>query len=324
MSSNDLPEIDEEFFEELEKLDFQEKQLKKDEKIIYEKKKKNKPLKKGSNLVEKEISDQDFTDPMETLDVQQRLNLAEKEIFRLKTKLRIKEDLIENLLRPIHEKILKKEKENGNLPKLLSEIKENISKALKRSTDIKEDISKVLNRSFSPSNEISRSNGSRSPTTPGEIWHLKKAIIEAQNKPERQKNVIVNFKQLSGDTVDSFINELIDFCEFNGITSFTPANQFHWRGKHHATLLMKFDSKDTAINVLQAATEIQKSAYCYRAICVRQDYSPTELKLLSLLWNEVNERNNKEGMFIWSVKNFRIVKSRHPGPWIYKPFNEYL
>jgi uncharacterized small protein (DUF1192 family) len=302
MSFNDFPEIDEEFFEEMEKLEFQEKQqLKLDEKPIYVKKKKKK---NGLKLAEKEIFDQDFIDPMEPLDIQQRLNLAENEIIRLKAELKIKGDFIQNLLRPIHAKILEKEKQGGNLSELLS--------------DMKEDISKVLNRPFSPSN----GNPCRSPTIPDEIWQLKKAIIEAQDKPERQKNVVINFKQLSGDTIDSFINELIDFCEFNGITSFTPVNQFLWRGKHHTTLLMKFDCRLTAIRVLQAATEIQKSAERYRAICARQDYSPTELKLLRLLWNEVNERNNKEGMFVWTVKNFRIVKSNHPGPWIYKPFNE--
>uniref|UniRef100_A0A914PC22 RRM domain-containing protein n=1 Tax=Panagrolaimus davidi TaxID=227884 RepID=A0A914PC22_9BILA len=257
MSSNDLPEIDEEFFEEIEKLDFQEKQLKlNDQDFINPKKKKN--IKEGLNFTEKEISDQDFNNPLETLDIQQRLNLAENEIFRLKAELKIKEDLIENLFRPV----------------------------------------------------------------PVEIRHIRRAVIEAQNKPERQKNVVVNFKQLCGDTIDSFINEVIDYCEFNRITSFTPVNQFHWHGKHHAMMVMKFDSRETAIRVLQAATEIQKSAERYRAIVVRQDYSSTELKLISLLWKEANERNNKEGMFVWTVKSFRIVKSDHPGPCINKPLNE--
>uniref|UniRef100_A0AC35GWI2 Uncharacterized protein n=1 Tax=Panagrolaimus sp. PS1159 TaxID=55785 RepID=A0AC35GWI2_9BILA len=153
---------------------------------------------------------------------------------------------------------------------------------------------------------------------------MRRAVVEAQDKPERQKNVVINFKQLSGDTIDSFINELIDFCEFNGITSFTPENQFQWHGKLYPMLVMKFDSRETAINVTKAASGIQKSAECYRAISIRQDYSSSELKLLRLLWNEVNERNNKEGMFVWTVINFRIIKRRHPGPWINKPLNEHI
>uniref|UniRef100_A0A914QNB3 Uncharacterized protein n=1 Tax=Panagrolaimus davidi TaxID=227884 RepID=A0A914QNB3_9BILA len=285
MSSNDLPEIDEEFFEEMEKLDFDEKQL---------------------ELDEKKISDQDFIDPMGTQDVQQRLNLAEKEILRLNTELRIKEDLIENLLRPIYAKILEKEKQGGNLSEPLFSIKVDISKALNRP---------IENPSFSPSNANS------SPTLL-ELRHMRRAVVEAQDKPERLKNVVLNFKQLSGDTIDSFINELIDFCEFNGITYFTPENQFQWHGKLYPMLIMKFDSRETAINVTKAATEIQKSAERYQAISVRQDYSSSELKLISLLWDEVNERNTKEGLFSWTVINFRIVKRRRPGPWINKPLNE--
>uniref|UniRef100_A0A914Q749 Uncharacterized protein n=1 Tax=Panagrolaimus davidi TaxID=227884 RepID=A0A914Q749_9BILA len=310
MSSNDLPEIDEEFFEELEKLGFQEKQLKLDEKNIYDQdfinQKKKKNAKNGLNLAEKEISDQDFIDPMEALDIQQRLKLAENEISRLKTELKIKEDLIENLLRPIYAKILEKEKEGGNLSELLFGIKVDISKALNRP---------IENPSFSSS------NGNSSPTLL-ELRHMRRAVVEAQDKPERLKNVVLNFKQLSGDTIDSFINELIDFCEFNGITFFTPANQFQWHGKLYPMLIMKFDSRETAINVTKAATEIQKSAERYQAISVRQDYSSSELKLISLLWDEVNERNNKDGLFAWTVINFRIVKRRRPGPWINKPLNE--
>uniref|UniRef100_A0A914P1R1 Uncharacterized protein n=1 Tax=Panagrolaimus davidi TaxID=227884 RepID=A0A914P1R1_9BILA len=245
MSSNDLLKTDKEFFGEMEKLDFQEKQLKLDEKIIYDQDFINpqKNIKERLNFAEKEISDQDFIDPLETLDVLQRLNLAENEIFRLKAELKIKEDLIENLLQPIYAKILKKEKQGENLSELLSNINEHISKALNRS---------IENPSFSPSN----------------------------------------------------------------------VNQFQWHGKHHAMLIMKFDSRLTAIRVQKAATKIQKSAECYRTIVIRQDYSTSELKLLSLLWNEVNERNKKEGMFAWTVKSFRIVKSDHPGPLINKPFNE--
>uniref|UniRef100_A0A914ELH5 Uncharacterized protein n=1 Tax=Acrobeloides nanus TaxID=290746 RepID=A0A914ELH5_9BILA len=203
---------------------------------------------------------------------------------------------------------------NDKLENLSTKIPESLDDSLKN-------INSKMDTMLEPDDTSSTSNTwaevvKKNRTTPPSLL-LQQAILDANDKPNRERNALVKLPSDKPVDRETFVNDLLEETKLKADTT-----EFFWLGKKDAptALRVKTTSKEDALKVIKSILKLRNRANNpYLNITARPDYNKTELQLFQDLWAQAIELNNKNKSFDWTVRNLRLMQNPSPSAWTPKP-----
>lgn len=158
-----------------------------------------------------------------------------------------------------------------------------------------------------------------SATRSEQILVTRQAIFEEQQRPNREKSLIVSNVPIDVDGA-IFVDSL---CQINGIPSTSITyKQLTKNIAKSTTLLIQMDTKEHALQVKRNLIKLRvKDDIKFGKIRARPFYSTSEMARYRELWQQAIELNNLAKNYQWTVRNLHLIKQTHQKPWIYKPLD---